>query len=277
MNITIHYPTKSNRNGKSRYRRHSLCLPAALIMLVLSFGASAQISVARVEAPPEVTIALPITYAAPAEESPSTLVLRFSYSETLIEVMEVVTTPVIKQGGKTLDYEVGSSIIAIVISGGTAPVPSGTLFYVMMRVKPAAPSGTLLQILNASSHGADRNAKQITLAVASGNIRVIDMPEKHSADTAADWEISMQELLRVIQLYNGIEFHCDTDSTDGYTVGAGDQDCASHNSDYAAADWNISFSELLRMIQLYNSPFRKYHTDAAAEDGFAPGPFGYTP
>jgi len=44
----------------------------------------------------------------------------------------------------------------------------------------------------------------------------------HSADySPSDYEISLSELLRVIQLYNTPVYQCDPDSEDGYAVGNG--------------------------------------------------------
>jgi hypothetical protein len=177
-----------------------------------------------------------------------------------------------------VDYQLQDDTLAIVVFGGTAPVPSGTLAYLKIQVAPEAEVGSINFVLNSSSHGADTNAAEVAVQVASGNVSVIETPDKHKADTEPDWSISMlEELLRVIQLYNAGEYHCDVAGADGYETGAGAQECITHDADYAPADWRISFSELLRMIQLYNAPFQLYHVDPDSEDGFAPGPFGYVP
>jgi len=92
----------------------------------------------------------------------------------------------------------------------------------------------------------------------------------HSADYAPkDHEISLSELLRVIQLYSNGSYHCDTGGEDGYGVGQGDKTCAAHDLDYSPRDWRIGLSELLRLIQLYSSS--GYHADPSGEDGFSPG------
>lgn len=91
----------------------------------------------------------------------------------------------------------------------------------------------------------------------------------HTSDIEADSDISLSELLRVIQFYNSDGFGCDAVTEDGYVPGGGETECAPHDSDYAPRDWRIALSELLRLVQLYNSA--RYHTDPDGEDGFAPG------
>ncbi|HPO16582.1 MAG TPA: DUF5011 domain-containing protein [Candidatus Hydrogenedentes bacterium] len=95
----------------------------------------------------------------------------------------------------------------------------------------------------------------------------------HSADIDQDWLIGLSELLRVIQLFNAGEFHCQSGNEDGYALGTGDQSCTPHNSDYNPQNWFIDLSELLRLIQFYNSGgYRMRHSDEEqTEDGFIPG------
>ncbi len=105
-------------------------------------------------------------------------------------------------------------------------------------------------------------------APAAVNIRI--RTGYHRADCKSpDHEISLSELLRVIQLYNYPSIQCDAGSEDGYGAGEGDRTCFPHDSDYAPQDWRISLSELLRIIQLYKAS--GYHADLNGEDGFAPG------
>ncbi len=112
-----------------------------------------------------------------------------------------------------------------------------------------------------------------------------DMPKiYHSADYNRNFFIDLNELLRVIQLYNRGEYCCDADSDDGYKPlpepDDRDQSCAQtcipHNADYDSAsgsnmqNWEIELPELMRIIQFYNT-HAGYHPDAASEDSFAPG------
>lgn len=91
----------------------------------------------------------------------------------------------------------------------------------------------------------------------------------HSADSDGDWQISTEELWRVVGYYQE-GYHCDSTSADGFATGEGPQDCTPHDSDFMEQDWKISFSELLRLIQLHNA--RGYMPDPSSEDGYAPLP-----
>ncbi|HOQ33590.1 MAG TPA: PASTA domain-containing protein, partial [Candidatus Hydrogenedens sp.] len=98
------------------------------------------------------------------------------------------------------------------------------------------------------------------------------VPPHHSADQDGDGQISLSELLRIIQFFNYGAYHCDSFGEDGYAPGPGDQSCHPHASDYNPSDWNISLSELLRLIQFFNSG--GYHPcpeDPESEDGYCPG------
>lgn len=92
----------------------------------------------------------------------------------------------------------------------------------------------------------------------------------HSADINQNWQISMSELLRVVQFYNVGGYGCDPASDDGYDPEGDLYDCTPHDSDYAPADWRIKLSELLRIVQLYNAG--GYCPDNDGEDGFRPLP-----
>ena len=243
------------------------CLPAAV--------AQADIAIGRIEAPVETPALVPVIYTAPDDNSPATLVLKFVYQAAVLDVSSVSAGPVLAQYDKTLDYEVREGTVAIAVFGGIEAVPSGVIAYLHVQVKPDVETGSVLLVLNAASEGADRHVGLVDVMVQNGNVRVIEMPEKHDADTDPDWRISLEELLRVIQFYNAGEYHCDEAGEDGYETGSGVQDCIPHDVDYSPADWRISFSELLRIIQIYNAPFQMYHVNPDSEDGFAPGPFGY--
>ena len=94
---------------------------------------------------------------------------------------------------------------------------------------------------------------------------------QHAADTTLPQQVfSFSELIRVVQLYNADEMHCDAGAEDGYAIGPGDTTCPSHSSDYAPQDWRISLSELLRLIQLYT--IGALTPCPEAEDGFCAAP-----
>jgi len=91
----------------------------------------------------------------------------------------------------------------------------------------------------------------------------------HSADPNGDLEISLPELLRVIQFFNAGAYHCEEGTEDGYAPYAGDNNCNPHSSDYNPQDWSIALNELLRLIQFFN--MGGYHPCPDGEDGYCPG------
>lgn len=95
----------------------------------------------------------------------------------------------------------------------------------------------------------------------------VDSP--HSTDQNADGKVDLSELLRVVQFYNGSEYHCDTIGEDGFAIGTGLRTCAPHAGDYAPQDWIISLSETLRSVQFFN--FGGYYPCSGSEDGYCPG------
>ena len=95
----------------------------------------------------------------------------------------------------------------------------------------------------------------------------------HSADTSADGQIELSELLRIIQFYNSAGFHCaEKETEDGYMPGVDHdrEDCLPHDSDCDLQDWKINLSELLRLIQFFNSSGYYPCPDLKTEDGFCP-------
>ncbi len=101
-----------------------------------------------------------------------------------------------------------------------------------------------------------------------------EQPAAHTADTDGDSQISLSELLRVVQFYNSGGLHCaDAEVTeDGYAPGPGGTlNCLPHDADYAPRDWVIRLSELLRLVQLYNSGGYHPCPDSGTEDGFCVG------
>lgn len=95
----------------------------------------------------------------------------------------------------------------------------------------------------------------------------------HSADSNENGVISLTEILRVVQLYNAGEFHCDGGTEDGFALGAGDRECASHSLDYVSQDWSFSLSELLRVVQMYAAGGYYACAEPESEDGFCLGAF----
>lgn len=93
----------------------------------------------------------------------------------------------------------------------------------------------------------------------------VSLPGPARVDVTGDYQISLSELLQLVQHYNVGAYHCDAGSTDGYTTGPGAQDCPPLEMDSAPQDWAISHPELLRGVQLYNSGV--YFPCPGSEDG----------
>lgn len=92
----------------------------------------------------------------------------------------------------------------------------------------------------------------------------------HSSDINRNGIIDLDELLRIIQLFNSGGYHCNINSKieDGYLPGYGENhECQPHSSDYNPQDWVISFSELIRAIQIFNIR-RYYPCPGESEDSF---------
>jgi hypothetical protein len=104
----------------------------------------------------------------------------------------------------------------------------------------------------------------------------------HSADTTHDWKIDLDELTRVIELYNtrvGTErtgdYHTAA-TTDGFAAGAGAITAGYHSADFNH-DGKISLPELTRVIELYNyrngtTRTGQYHQRNGTDDGYDLGP-----
>lgn len=92
----------------------------------------------------------------------------------------------------------------------------------------------------------------------------------HSADVNHSKTLSLNELLRVVQLYNAGAYHCEGGTEDGYGLKAGTQACTRHQADYQSPAYSISVSELLRFIELYLAT--EYGRDLYSDDTFMPLP-----
>lgn len=169
--------------------------------------------------------------------------------------------------------------IAVSGSGSTTPA-AGTYTYLdgaEVTIGATADSGWVFDSWSGDIGGADPNTTP--LVVNMDQARSItatftqEAPANHAADQDGNLEISLSELLRVIQFYNSDGLHCQADSEDGYAPGpTGDQTCTPHSSDYNPQDWVIDLSELLRLIQFYNSGgYYPCPENPDSEDGFCVG------
>lgn len=89
-------------------------------------------------------------------------------------------------------------------------------------------------------------------------------------DTTRDNDVDLSELLRLIQMYQLGEYHCDVATEDGFNMGPGNQTCLPHDLDYDTKNWRLSLSEVLRGVQIYNSGLYHYcpEINPPTEDGF---------
>ncbi|MBI1321380.1 MAG: hypothetical protein GC168_20850 [Candidatus Hydrogenedens sp.] len=187
--------------------------------------------------------------------------------ESMLQYMEAVHLGV---RGVVTDAVSGDPVYAkIVVDANTQPVftdPDVGDYHRMLL------PGTYSYTISAPGY---EDTRVENVAVGTGNAIRTDvelMPIlAHSADANRDREISLTELLRIVQFFNALTFQCDADSEDGYApYGGSCFGCAQHSSDYAPRDCAVSLSELLRGVQLFN--LGTYHPCEAGEgDGFCPG------
>ena len=92
----------------------------------------------------------------------------------------------------------------------------------------------------------------------------------HTIDQNADGVVALNELLRVIQLYNALRYGCMGGTEDGFEPGGLNEGCKNHDADYLAADFSIELSELLRQVQFFNLENYYYCPDEvpSTEDEF---------
>lgn len=148
-----------------------------------------------------------------------------------------------------------------IVFTGNAPLPLQVACTINTSADSAA-AVTLGATANYLKNGYPGLTYTNTLALARGpDLRW------HTADINKDNLISVSEILRVIQFYNGDGFHCEPGSEDGFAVGQGEENCYPHNGDYDKQDWTFNIYELLRIVQLQTG----YHADPTSEDGFAFG------
>lgn len=109
----------------------------------------------------------------------------------------------------------------------------------------------------------DNNVGRIKILL---NHESLPLAETHRADTGDFGVLELSELLRVIQLFNGVTFECAENTEDGFNLGGVDHDCQRHSSDFVEPFWTLSLSELLRTVQLFN--LDGYVPCEGSEDGF---------
>jgi hypothetical protein len=144
-------------------------------------------------------------------------------------------------------------------------VPRFPLSFTMLVHVPAVASGVQTVRANAEYRGISPplESNEVKLDLRMGRQNTLDF-------ISADWNISLQEILRAVQLFsNDAGYSCEAGSEDGYAAGVGNRECAPNDLDFMPQDWHIGLQEILRAVQFYN--IGGYYPDADAEDGYAPG------
>ena len=92
----------------------------------------------------------------------------------------------------------------------------------------------------------------------------------HTADRDCDGSFRLSELLRVVQLFNALQYHCELGTEDSYEVGPGNTGaCVRHAADFDETPFRLSLSELLRAVQLFNvGSFAPCATQKDGDEGF---------
>ena len=204
-----------------------------------------------------------------ADDAPTTLVLDLVFDSAVLSLSNA--TSGVGASGANIAFQDTLSGATVLIYGGSGPFTSGTLATLEFSVAPTVLSGEALAISQGDSSGANADAEALGVSLESATLTISLPFTAHHADTNQDGQMSVGEVLRVLQLYNSRAYSCDGAEEDGYRPATGPQDCTPHNGDYAPQDWQIDLSELLRVIQFYNADAHRYHADSTTEDGFSPG------
>jgi hypothetical protein len=118
------------------------------------------------------------------------------------------------------------------------------------------------------------DAVQVTRTVTVENsLNCPPPPDIQTGDLDRDGIMSLSELLRIIQLYNLLGYHCAdnfTDTVDGFVPSPGaNLACTPHTIDYNVQNWIIELPELLRAVQFFNVGGYTY-CPGVGEDNFCP-------
>lgn len=170
---------------------------------------------------------------------------------------------------------------------------SGTLDWAWTSVPTSPVSFSFTVSVPSNTSGTQLISGSTTVRTASGASTIAATPTPlslsalavqtiHSADTNRDRAINLQELTRVIELFNRTsgttrtgEYRTQSGTEDGYAPGPGT--ISVHHTADTNRDGRLSVTELTRVIELFNassgtSRTGQYRVQAGTEDGFAPGP-----
>ncbi len=214
------------------------------------------------------------------EEAPGTYTLSYNVSDGDGHSAVTVTRTVFVLDGGAPVIEVNGPLQVDVECGGTftnedvtvTDVCEGDITFKLQVAGTVDTSTEGTYVLTYAAVDNDNNeAVEVTRTVNVGACGA----GVQTADQDGDYVITLTELLRPIQIYNSLGYHCAEnpgDTEDGFVPGVGvDQTCAPYDTDYNPQDWVISLTELLRLIQFYNSLGYNYCPGQGTEDDFCPG------
>ncbi|HOV32714.1 MAG TPA: hypothetical protein PLX23_05065 [Candidatus Hydrogenedens sp.] len=240
----------------------------SLSELVLANGI---LTIPDIQAPTPCVFEIPINWENNGSNI-STLVIRWTPTDANLFPLEAEPSTNLGTNKKLMFSKIGQQI-NIIIYGGVEPIPDGQIANVIVQIPESFPNNSQIPISGLNAEAANDKALPQNITITTGKITVINNPNFHSADTNKDWTISFSEVLRVVQLFNAREYHCESGTEDGYAPFEGNKTCTPHKLDYNPQDWKITLNELLRLIQFFNFPGGSYHPDNNGEDKYAPGPF----
>lgn len=252
-------------------RRQWVLIPLLTITgWVAAPGHAVELYLESATVPAGATVSLELA-ALDGDDTPTALVLGLLFDGTRLALTDAQVNA--GAAGAAIDFQNTDSGASVLMYGGSGPL-SDSLATLEFSVQSTASAGERLPLSLGTASGANANAEGLLVHMEPATLTVSLPFTAHRADTDQNGQMSVGEILRLVQLYRGPGFSCDADGEDGYHPSEGPQNCSPHDSDYAPRDWRIDLSELLRAIQFYNAEDHRYHVDVASEDGFAPGTVG---
>jgi len=161
----------------------------------------------------------------------------------------------------------------------TTPPPNPVRF----RIEARAPFGTFGNpIVRGAAHAFFQGSPASSPALPNPLTLEELLIRHHSVDYSRSWSFELDELLRMVSLFNYSEnsrrtgeYHWRLGTEDGYASGMGDQSRRPHTAD-TDENWRFSLLELLRVVSLFNYGENNtrtgiYHLSSGGIDGYASG------
>ena len=213
-------------------------------------------------------VTLPLTMAPAEGQRIASLQFDLVFDAAKLTPGGAVAGPTATAAGKSIIFnQLGPGSYRVIIVGfNNTEILAGTVANISFFVQAGVTLSVPIELNNALL--ASPSGSQVPVVVTDGAINTGLTGRPHHADINADFVVQITELLRPIQFYNSLQFHCNPGTEDGFAPGPGEQTCASYDSDYNPSDWRVGLPEVLRLVQFYNSG--GYKESPAGEDGFAP-------